>query len=890
VDEASLLAFWGKAQPTSKEGHGYHPLPYHALDVAAVGKVWLDLDPLLAKWFARLLGVPPEQFTPLLSLLLAIHDIGKFAAAFQSKAPDFFPFDVFTGRKPSAYAPRFRHDHAGYRFFQTHFAESFTAWDPQDRYATLPLLGAATGHHGEPPRDQPGRLLDTFERQGLQAARAFCHFAFDLMGKPHPLPDQRAAEHTSTALAGFGTACDWLGSNQQHFNYEAPVRSLADYWPEAQKKARVALRSAGLISAPSAPPVSLAQLLGIDNPTPSALQHWASTVELPDGPLLILLEDETGSGKTEAALLLASRLMAKGEASGVYTALPTMATANALFERLEKCYSTLFRADASPSLALVHGRSHLRSAFRTLNLGTTNKAERYGEEDSASASCSAWLSDDRRKGLLADVGVGTIDQALLSLLPARFQALRAFGLARKALILDEVHAYDAFVSQELERLIEWQAYMGGSCILLSATLPLSVRQRLVNAFRQGIGSYDARISEPGYPLATLVSRDACLAKMATERSNRARRLPVRFLRQATEAIDVVRQAAQAGMAVAYIRNTVDDAIEAHAQLRAQGIDAMLFHARMALIDRFAVENRVLDLFGKNGMAAHRAGMVLVATQVVEQSLDIDFDCMITDLAPIDLIVQRAGRLWRHDRPERKGFPELYVVSPEPVFDASKDWFSSVLPRAQWVYQDHARLWLTAETLQRYGAIDTPADTRSLIESVYSLEAEDRIPEALLSSRMAADGKSSAHRGAANRQVLDPQSGYSAGGPWDDDGMVSTRLQDQPRTTLRLATLREREVVPYASMTPSSRHLSETERWVLSEVQVGAHHASSEIVSSDLVERAALTKEAWGRFDRSKLLLLLKSEGASLAGVVRDGKGNERLVSYSSTFGLAFSKG
>lgn len=894
MNETSLLAFWGKAQSASEEGPHYHPLPYHALDVAAVGKVWLELDPLLARWLARVLNTPAEQLVPLVSLLLAIHDIGKFAAAFQSKAPDYFPFDVFVDKKPADYAPGFRHDHEGYRFFQEHFGKCFASWGAEDRYAALPLLGAVTGHHGEPPRDQSGsRLLDVYGQQGLDAARTYCRIVFDLMGRPPSVTDERAAVRASTALAGFGIASDWLGSNQQHFPYEAPGQSLGDYWKAAQKKAQAALRSAGLIGAPSAPPVSLAQLLpGVANPMPSPLQRWASTVDLPDGPLLILLEDETGSGKTEAALLLASRLMAKGEASGVYTALPTMATANALFERLANCYSKLFEPETFPSLALVHGRSHLRAAFRALNLGSTGEGERYGAEDSASTSCSAWLSDDRRKALLADVGVGTIDQAVLSILPARFQALRAFGLARKVLILDEVHAYDAFVSQELERLIEWQAHLGGSCILLSATLPLSVRQKLVRAYRVGVDAGEVKITESGYPLATLVSRDACRLEVVTERSSRARRVPVRFLDTPATAVEFARRAAQEGQAVAYIRNTVDDAIDAHAQLRAQGVDALLFHARMALIDRFAIEGRVLSLFGKSGKTSDRAGKVLVATQVIEQSLDLDFDCMITDLAPVDLIVQRAGRLWRHARPERKGVPELHVVSPLPVADAARNWFSTVLPRAQWVYQDHARLWLTAETLQRSVTIDTPEGVRSLIEAVYGHEAEERIPDALLTSRMAADGKSAAHRGAANRQILDPQSGYVSTGPWDDDGRVSTRLQDQPQTTLRLGLFHGGRIVPYAAALAGTGHLTEAEQWTLSEVQTSGHRAAADIIAPEMQQFVGGARVRWGRFDQTKLLLLLAPDMAQgrWRGLVTDSKGCTEQVLYSSASGLVFSTG
>lgn len=889
LEENHLLAFWGKAQPRHEHGPSYHPLPYHALDVAAVGKVWLELDTRLTAWFARSLGMPSQYLSGLICPFLALHDIGKFAASFQLKVPDRFPSAVFGG-VPSQRGGGFRHDSAGFHFLKEQFARSFPHWEADDIHAVLPLLSAVTGHHGEPPPDRfAGLLLDDYRTEGLEAALAYCRAVFDLMGHSKALPDERLAERMSTAVAGFGIACDWLGSNQEYFPYAAPDLALVNYWPVAQQQARAALAASGLIAAVPASSTSLAGLLNIAEPKPTSLQHWAATTELPDGPMLVLLEDETGSGKTEAALILASRLMAKGDATGIYTALPTMATANALFGRLAACYAQLFAKEATPSLALVHGRSHLLAAFRRLNFGELQEPERYGTEESASTLCSAWLADDRRKALLADVGVGTIDQAVLAILPARFQALRLFGLARKVLILDEVHAYDAFVSQELERLIEWQATLGGSCVLLSATLPVAVRRRLISAFRRATGGPSIDIVETRYPLATLASRDDFRAAAMEDSSERARRLPVRFLRHPDEALETARRLSAEGRAVAYIRNTVDDAIEAYERLRGAGIDALLFHARMALIDRFEVEERILRLFGKDSDARCRSGKVLVATQVIEQSLDLDFDSMITDLSPIDLIVQRAGRLWRHLRPGRPGSPELLVVSPEPVPDADKNWYGRLLPRAQWVYRDHARLWLTADSLQRCGAIETPRDVRRLIESVYGDEVEDRIPEALRASLMEAEGKSSAHRGLANRQVLSPQAGYISTGPWDDDARATTRLQERQQSTLRLAIVRDGRIFPYAAAFANANRLSDAERWTLSELQVSAARAHEEVIPSELVKEVEATKAAWGRFDQSQLLLVLRSAQENMfCGAISDAATKNSEVRYSCEYGLVFS--
>ena len=415
------------------------------------------------------------------------------------------------------------------------------------------------------------------------------------------------------------------------------------------------------------------------------------------GPALFLIEDETGSGKTEAALMLAHRLMASDAADGLYVALPTMATANAMFDRLADAYRRLFARGTEPSLALAHGARDMHAGFRdAMSHGgrfeypySDSSGSDDASETTASAACAAWIADDRRRTFMADAGAGTIDQALLSVLPSRHQSLRLLGLVRRVLILDEVHAYDAYMRREMERLLEFQAGLGGSAILLSATLPLSVRKRLTDAFAKGLQSGD---SDGGtgmdYPMATVCTADGVESGKVAGRSGRGRALAVRFLRSSDEALDRIECEARAGKAILYVRNTVDDALDAHAALSARGIDPDLFHARFALVDRLAIEKRVVQRFGKAGTPREREGRVLIATQVVEQSLDLDFDALVTDLAPIDLLIQRAGRLWRHERMERSGRPELLVVGPEPVAEADEEWFSRAFPRAKYVYRDH----------------------------------------------------------------------------------------------------------------------------------------------------------------------------------------------------------
>ncbi len=229
--------------------------------------------------------------------------------------------------------------------------------------------------------------------------------------------------------------------------------------------------------------VRLADLSGGGPARP--MQRLAATVELAAGPQLFILEDATGSGKTEAAILLAARMMAAGLGEGLYIALPTMATANAMNKRLETITPKLFAGgDRPPSLLLSHGRAKLSRALEALQ--TKGLGDGDGETP-ASASCNTWIADDRRRAFFADVGVGTIDQAFLAILPKKHLTLRQYALAGRILIVDEAHSFDSYMRQEAWTLLRLHAMNGGSAIVLSATLSRKARRDMAKAFFEGLG-------------------------------------------------------------------------------------------------------------------------------------------------------------------------------------------------------------------------------------------------------------------------------------------------------------------------------------------------------------------------------------------------------------------
>ncbi|MCY4012005.1 MAG: CRISPR-associated helicase Cas3' [Gammaproteobacteria bacterium] len=894
------LAFWGKARPHELSPRS-HPLAWHSLDVAAVADVLFRARRGPAQGVTRLLGWPREEANRILCYLLALHDVGKFAKRFQAKAPECFP-QAFN-EDPAGVVTSYDHGSGGLAFFDAH-ESMFLGGIRSDAMAWRLMVSAAFGHHGEPPRASPGAMADLrvdFGRAGLSAARGFVEQIRDFFHvSPLPRLDEGRAARVSFTLAGLAVLADWIGSNQEWFPYQEPKGDIPTYWASARDRAAVAVARSGVLPASIKTQLAYRQLLpGKSKLRVSPMQEWAESVKLPDGPSMFLIEDETGSGKTEAAIMLAHRLMKAGSASGVYVALPTMATANAMFERLASRYRLLFEPAPEPSLALAHGARDMHDGFRAAKLAGGRPEPSYSpsaggdaSEVTASAACAEWVADDRRRAFLADVGAGTVDQALLSILPSRHQSLRLLGLSQRVVVLDEIHAYDAYMQQEIERLLEFQAGLGGSAILLSATLPLNTRRRLTDAFARGLAApTDDQEAPMAYPLATVCASAHRSAHAVPGRPSRARTLPVRFIRSADAAIQEVANAADQGKAVLYVRNTVDDALDAHAKLAELKLPVApsVFHARFALADRFAIEQRVLASFGPASTSAMRGGRVLVATQVVEQSLDLDFDVLVTDLAPIDLLIQRAGRLWRHGRAGREGEPELVVVGPASDQRVDEKWFSRLFPRAAYVYRDHAKLWLTARTLERAGVIDSPRGLRALIESVYGDDAEAELPDALLRFHYDAEGRSGAERGVANMNVLNLASGYwRDGGAWDSDARTPTRLNDDPQRTLRLARVENGEIVPFAATSGSEEAWR---AWRLSEVHAPERRVGGEFVDHEHREAVEAARQAWTRFDRHTILVVLQQAGDRQAyeGLVQDASSPPRVVTlgYDSESGLTW---
>jgi CRISPR-associated endonuclease/helicase Cas3 len=733
------IARWPGKSPADPGGTE-HPAVYHMLDVAAVAE--------------RLAAPLPFEaaLKDALILLAALHDLGKVNEAFRSM--------LRSGQIQTAG----RHWEVTEALLLHHDAMLAATLGSRDTRRRL-LYAATAGHHGRPPVKDEGldpwawkAMLTAAGPQAVADAAAVIAAFLDLWpgASLEGLAGLDAAKALSWRLAGLVTAADWIGSNADWFPAVPPGPSAADYLADARTRAAQAVARAGIL----APPATGATLYDL---TLRPMQAACASTPLPEGPMLALIEDETGAGKTEAALILAQRMMVAGKGSGLYVALPTMATADAMFARIATVLPRLF--DGAPSLALAHGRGALSDRYRDLALARDRNPDDPGP--------TPWLLDSRRRALLAAVGVGTVDQALLAVVRAKHAALRQFGLASKILIVDEVHEMgDPYMGELLAALLGAHAAQGGSAILMSATLDLPLRGRLVAAFEAAAGRTTAAPGDHAYPALTVPG----VASPAVP-SRPSARGPVGVCRLDAlgPALDLLAEAAQGGAACVLIRNAVDEAIAAVRALRDRGVEADLLHARFALCDRKRHEAAALAAFGKD--RAGLPGRVLVATQVVEASLDLDFDVMVSDLAPMAALIQRAGRLWRHmdRRPAATrpvAAPILHVIAPDPGEVAGEAWAQEALGQGAHVYAVPL-LWRTARALFEAGRIEAPEGLRALIAAAHGDAAD--VPGPLLRAELRAEGARCAARAHAAQNAIDWAAGYRAGAAGAGDADYPTRL-------------------------------------------------------------------------------------------------------------------
>ncbi|MFD7450566.1 CRISPR-associated helicase Cas3' [Kitasatospora sp. NPDC059827] len=751
---------WGKSAGLP----GPYPVICHLLDTAAVAGVLWDvvLSERLRSRLAGAVGVTAGKAREMVMLWAGLHDIGKISLHFQQhvagELAKLMCDPAYAEDNPAAKRSGYlRHETATHwglvEFFEECGYPLRTRVKRSPAHQIAQLLG---GHHGcfaeallakelkDPSGYQPG--LGTAE--GWRAQRlAHAHAVRRTVGADAALESVLPGE-LAVVVVGLVVLADWLASQVDVIEPRMPGEGWKAGDAELTEHLRVAanaapgwVREAGLGRAVF-PDKSFAQQFPFP---PNALQ--ADVVErLPavvKGPGLLLVTAPTGDGKTETALHAASVMARASGAAGVYFALPTMATADAMFARVRKFAEANIEGDRA--LTLLHSMAWLSPDYAA-GQGATD-----GAAVLADTEAGQWLRTGRR-GLLAPLANGTIDQALTGVLPVRYGFLRLFGLADKVLVVDEAHAYGPWMHSLLVRLLEWLGAFGAPVVLLSATLTGTAASSLVDAYRRGAGFHEPSAVEPRYPGWLFVDAGSgTVSESRTVGSSRARtlRLETRRVRwdvrdEGAAAMEPGRPGRRAalreilapvtaeGGCVLVCCTTVDEAQRTYRDLRsalpelaARDGGLRLLHSRFPAHERRRITAECEAAYGKpaneTAAAVPREGSVLVATQIVEQSLDLDFDLIVSDLAPLAQLLQRAGRGKRHERPNRPVWTgksdEPRMVVLEPLDDKGR----VATPRTWGTVYDASLLRRTSLLLERQsdGVIRIPEDVQRLVDEVYA---------------------------------------------------------------------------------------------------------------------------------------------------------------------------
>ena len=763
--------FWAKAFPYRQRGPGrIHLLEHHLADVGACFEALLR-QPTIRKRLARSGGLEDldEVTVARLCVLAALHDIGKVNMGFQTKV--WRSEDFGDGGRPSwagwaghtadlVPVLKGRDRETNDWFLNALGWNEILTWDNDGGNTASAMFVAAMSHHGEPlnlfDTKEPnpavwepfrGMSPEVYVRRLSGLVRRW--FPAALTQNRQPLPSAPSFQHM---FLGLCTLADWIGSDEHHFKFLDEPRD--DYIQVARERAAAAMETIGLdvseqrrmsTGVPDFP-----DLFDIaESPPPNAIQQAVYETQLNE-PLLVI-ESETGSGKTEAALWRFARMYEAGYVDGLYFALPTRAAAVQIHDRVNRFIARMFPNSERPEPVLA-----VPGYVRAGDFGGRHLPDYevwWEDSPDETARRRRWAAESSKRFLAAQIAVGTVDQAMMAALQVRHSHMRAACLARNLLVIDEVHASDPYMRVIIEALLNTHIGSAGFVILMSATLGSAARRRWVIRPRresdlQPQSMLDA-IDTP-YPALTVGGRDGeGVMGVGENGQNKSVRIEANSLMNDFDQVaHRALEAAHRGAKVLIIRNTVEYAVRTQVAIEGQSSDSdkgVLFTCNgVAAVHtgRFAAgDRRLLDAEVENQVGRDRTagGRIIVGTQTLEQSLDIDADLLITDLCPMDVLLQRIGRLHRHDRDDRAdGYTEPRVI----VLTPSDQDLSSLLSRASggtsrnglgpsgFVYPDVRVLELTRRLIAEYSetrrVCQIPDMNRELVERTTHPEALDKL--------------------------------------------------------------------------------------------------------------------------------------------------------------------
>ena len=693
-----MTQFWAKT--TVDENPGLSVFD-HMVNVGCVARCVAESLPEILERF--------QVQSSTVGALAALHDIGKISPGFQRKCEAWLAEnDLAKIARNGCWDTGMEANHGKV----SHAAiQSFLIDIGIDRKSAKFVSAVLGAHHGRltPPNDRgyrPSGLIsdsaskiDWDSERTANARKIWSHFQES--NSTFSLTDDSPSLWW---LAGLTSVADWIGSDERYFS---PERREGNE-DVAVSCARKALDEIGFTPPSFNKDLTFEALF--DFP-PNDMQTKALVTIT--GPGVYVIEAPMGMGKTEAALGAAYQLMAEGKASGIYFALPTQATSNRIHLRMNEFLQRV--APGAPSSRLIHGNSwlmqtnHVLSPSATVAHGSATDDARTGRD---------WFSSAKR-ALIAPFGVGTVDQALLGVVAAKHFFVRHFALAGKVVILDEIHSYDLYTGTLIDKLITTLEGLGCTVIVLSATLTGKRRRQILPCPAANLTDEAAC----AYPLITGRNEGQAVEPVAATPPN-PRKVTVEFT-TTDDASDEAIRVARAGGAVLWICNTVSAAQQQYNRFKDLNFPVGLLHSRFPFWQREKVEDKWMKLFGKAGEG--RCGSILVSTQVVEQSVDLDADLLITELAPTDMLLQRSGRLWRHDREQRpvdaariciieesKSLEDFRRMTPQEI---KKGMGSKAFVYDPYILLRSLTVW------KRQNDIIVPQQIRALIEATYE-ERED----------------------------------------------------------------------------------------------------------------------------------------------------------------------
>jgi CRISPR-associated endonuclease/helicase Cas3 len=614
----------------------------------------------------------------------ACHDIGKVSPYFVEKLNQ-----AYTKRDP-ALGEKIIADPSVERQWGGHAGVSQVTAEAVNAGINVPeVLGQ---HHGYPPN------VSEFEANDEIFGGPDWHYQRVLLIehiKNLLKSDWPSIENFDTAqlLSGLTSVADWIGSGEYFENPKYDYKENID----------LALDYAGFIPISCLPNLAFKQVFNGFEPRAAQQQF----IDLVTGPGVYILEAPMGIGKTEAALFAAYNILAAEKATGIYFALPTQLTSNKIFERFNGFLDSILHPDCQHRSLLLHSNAWLLKT----DMG---EDARPGRD---------WFNQSKR-GLLAPFAVGTIDQALMAVIRVKHGFVRTFGLAGKVVILDEVHSYDLYTGAILDVLIKRLKALHCTVIILSATLTSERRQTFL----------DTKLVNNDYPLITACNHENRVTEQSVAIDDH-QETAVSLVTNTDLAIEQALSRAERGEQVLWIENTVAEAQKHYLLIAARakeiGVECGLLHSRFTVIDRQKNETAWVNLFGRSGWKKRSdSGRILVGTQVLEQSIDIDADFLISRFAPTDMLLQRIGRLWRHaDTPRQTGAKrEAWIIVP-PLAKALANPESAFASTA-FVYSPYV-LCRSLEVWQAINTLKLPHDIRLLIEETYAPRQENGVMQELL---------------------------------------------------------------------------------------------------------------------------------------------------------------